>query len=388
MKAQPATQQLPTEKDSRWAHVKARDKRADGLFWYSVKTTGVYCRPSCPSRKPNPRNVEFHTRLADARASGYRPCKRCNPEGVSSDAANAALVAKACRIIESSREAPSLAELARAVELSPTYFHRLFKSSTGLTPKAYVLAHRSSRVREKLSHGFSITQAIYDSGFNSNGRFYETSTEILGMTPTQFRAGAVNEEIRFAVGQCSLGAILVASSKKGVVSILMGDDPEALIRMLQDRFPKAALIGADPAYEQLIAKVVGVMEAPGVSLDLPLDVRGTAFQQRVWQALQKIPAGTTATYSEIARRIGLPKAIRAVAGACASNHIAMFIPCHRVIRSDGALSGYRWGLERKRALLVREQTRGRPSARSNRSRPAAVGRSAGDWETSISHHGK
>ncbi|HEY0800536.1 MAG TPA: bifunctional DNA-binding transcriptional regulator/O6-methylguanine-DNA methyltransferase Ada [Steroidobacteraceae bacterium] len=372
MKAKPVNNSLPTEKDPRWARVSARDKSADGVFWYSVKTTGVYCRPSCPSRKPNPKNVQFHARFVDARAAGFRPCKRCNPEGVSLDAVNAALVAKACKIIETRSEAPSLAELATAVELSPTYFHRLFKATTGLTPKGYALAHRSSRVREKLGSGSSITQAIYDSGFNSNGRFYENSTGILGMTPTQFRSGAADEEIRFAIGQCSLGAILVASSKKGVVSILMGDDPEQLVRTLQDRFPKAVLVGGDAAYERLIAKVVGLVEAPAVGLDLPLGVRGTAFQRRVWQALQKIPPGTTATYSEIARRIGSPKAVRAVAGACASNNIAVAIPCHRVIRNDGGLSGYRWGVERKRELLGRERARGRKLSRPKGLRPSAA----------------
>jgi AraC family transcriptional regulator of adaptative response/methylated-DNA-[protein]-cysteine methyltransferase len=270
------------------------------------------------------------------------------------DTENAALIAKACKLIGSRSEAPLLEELAAAVELSPSYFHRLFKSITGLTPKAYASAQRSSRVRESLESGSSITQAIYDAGFNSNGRFYEKSAGILGMTPTQFRNGAADEQIHFAVGQCSLGAILVASSTIGVVSILIGEDPSALVRTLQDRFPKASIIGADKAYEQLIAKVVGMVESPGVNPDLPLDVRGTAFQQRVWQALRKIPVGKTATYSQIARRIGLPNAVRAVAGACAANGIAVAIPCHRVIRNDGALSGYRWGVERKRVLLTRE----------------------------------
>jgi AraC family transcriptional regulator of adaptative response/methylated-DNA-[protein]-cysteine methyltransferase len=282
------------------------------------------------------------------------------------EAENAALVAKACKMIESRTEAPSLEELAAAVELSAGYFHRLFKAATGLTPKGYAAAHRSSRVRDKLGGGSSITQAIYDAGFNSNGRFYEKSAGILGMTPTQFRTGAAGEEIRFAVGECSLGAILVATSRLGVVSILMGEDPEPLVRALQDRFPKAVMIGGDAAYEQLIAKVVGLVESPGVNVDLPLDVRGTAFQQRVWQALRKIPAGTTETYSEIARRIGAPKAVRAVAGACASNSIAVAIPCHRVVRHDGAPSGYRWGVARKRALLDRESgfARQTPAKRS------------------------
>jgi AraC family transcriptional regulator, regulatory protein of adaptative response / methylated-DNA-[protein]-cysteine methyltransferase len=354
MKTKSSNTRLATEKDPRWARVQSRDKGADGKFWYSVATTGVFCRPSCPSRRANPKNVRLHDTLADARASGFRPCKRCNPEGLSLDAENAALVAKACKIIESQSDAPSLKILAAAVQLSPGYFHRLFKATTGLTPKGYASAHRSSRVRDRLASGSSITQAIYDAGFNSNGRFYENSASILGMTPTQFRTGATDEEIHFAVGQSSLGAILVATSKKGVVSILMGEDPEALLRTLQDRFPKARLVGADRDYEKLIAQVIGLVESPGGNFDLPLDVRGTAFQQRVWQALRKIPAGRTATYSQIARRIGSPKAVRAVAGACAANNIALAIPCHRVIRNDGALSGYRWGVERKRVLLDRE----------------------------------
>jgi AraC family transcriptional regulator, regulatory protein of adaptative response / methylated-DNA-[protein]-cysteine methyltransferase len=354
MKPRPTDVATATEKDPRWARIQARDKSADGVFWYTVVTTGVYCRPSCPSRAANPKNVRLHDSLREARATGLRPCKRCNPEGSSLDAENATLIAKACKIIEQRSEEASLEELAAAVELSPSYFHRLFKATTGLTPKGYASAHRSSRVRAKLESGSSITQAIYDAGFNSNGRFYENSAGILGMTPTQFRNGASDEEIHFAVGQCSLGAILVATSKVGVVSILIGEDPDSLVRTLQDRFPKAQIIGADAAYEQLIAKVVGLAESPRVNVDLPLDVRGTAFQQRVWQALREIPAGSTATYSEIARRIGSPKAVRAVAGACAANPIAVAIPCHRVIRNDGALSGYRWGVERKRVLLDRE----------------------------------
>jgi AraC family transcriptional regulator, regulatory protein of adaptative response / methylated-DNA-[protein]-cysteine methyltransferase len=344
----------PTEQDPRWTRVKTRDKSADGLFWYSVATTGIFCRPSCPSRTANPTNVRFHDSPAAARAAGCRPCKRCKPEGVSLDAQNAALVAKACKLIESRSELMSLEELAGAVELSPHYFHRLFKAKIGLTPKEYAAAHQASRVRKTLESGLSITQAIYEAGYNSNGRFYENAAGILGMTPRQFRRGGQDEEIRFAVGQCSLGAILVASSRKGVVSILIGEEPDSLVRTLQDRFPNAQLVGADQEYEQLVARVVGLVEAPGVDVDLPLDIRGTAFQRKVWRALRKIPAGRTASYADIARRIGAPKAVRAVAGACAANHIAVAIPCHRVIRNDGGVSGYRWGVERKRALLERE----------------------------------
>jgi AraC family transcriptional regulator, regulatory protein of adaptative response / methylated-DNA-[protein]-cysteine methyltransferase len=348
--------QVAVADDPRWARVVARDRTADGQFWYSVMTTGVYCRPSCPSRTANPRNVQLHDTFEAAKATGFRPCKRCNPDGPSIDCENAAIVAKACRLIEQSEEEPSLTELADAVGRSASYFHRVFKAATGLTPKDYAAAHRAAKVREGLASGHTVTEAIYDAGFNSSGRFYEKSTDMLGMTPTQYRSGGANEDIRFAVGQCSLGAILVASSKKGVASILLGSDPGELVRNLQDRFPKAKLIGADSDYEALVARVVGFVEAPGLGLDLPLDVRGTAFQQRVWQALQEIPAGQTVSYAEIARRIGAPKAVRAVAGACAANKLAVAIPCHRVVRNDGSLSGYAWGVERKRALLDREAT--------------------------------
>lgn len=344
----------PTESDPRWARVVSRDQSADGAFWYSVRTTGIYCRPSCPSRTANPANVTLHDSLAAARATGARPCRRCNPEGSSAEAENAALVERACRLIETAERAPSLATLADAAQLSPGYFHRIFKAQTGLTPKAYADAHRANRVRAELTRSTTVTEAIYDAGFNSNGRFYETAKAVLGMTPTRYRAGGADEDLRFAVGQSSLGAILVASSDKGVAAILIGDDPDALVRDLQDRFPKARLVGGDGPYEALVARVVGFVEQPNLGLDLPLDVRGTAFQQRVWQALRDIPVGATATYAEIAQAIGAPKSTRAVAGACAANAIAVAIPCHRVIRNDGALSGYRWGVERKRALIERE----------------------------------
>ncbi len=343
-----------TELDPRWARVQARDKTADGAFWYSVATTGVYCRPSCASRGANPKNVAFHESIAAAQAAGFRPCKRCRPDQPSQEARNAEAVARACRIIEAAETPPALADLARAADLSPHHFHRMFKAATGLTPKAYADARRAARVREELARAPSVTAAIYEAGFNSNGRFYAQSGDLLGMTPTDYRAGGAGAEIRFAVGQCSLGAILAARSEKGVCAILLGDDPEALVRDLQDRFPKARLIGADADFEALTAQVVGLVEAPGQGLDLPLDVRGTAFQQRVWRALQAIPAGATATYGQIAERIGAPKAVRAVAGACAANPLAVAIPCHRVVRNDGSLSGYRWGVERKRALLDRE----------------------------------
>jgi AraC family transcriptional regulator, regulatory protein of adaptative response / methylated-DNA-[protein]-cysteine methyltransferase len=363
MTATPAKTLKPTAPsvadDPRWARIVTRDKTADGHLWYSVATTGVYCRASCPSRTANPKNVQLHDTLESARATGFRPCRRCNPDGPSIESENVVLIAKACRIIEGSEEEPSLEKLADAIGRSPSYFHRLFKAATGLTPKEYAAAHRAKKVRQGLASGNTVTEAMYDAGFNSSGRFYDKSTDMLGMTPSQYRAGGTSEEIKFAVGQTSIGAILVASSKKGVASILLGDDPDELVRNLQDRFPKAHLIGADRDYEALVARVVGFVEAPRIGLDLPLDVRGTAFRQRVWQALREIPVGETICYAEIARRIGSPQAARAVAGACAANNFAVAIPCHRVVRNDGSLSGYAWGVERKRALLDREASQSR-----------------------------
>ena len=267
---------------------------------------------------------------------------------------NVAAVAKACHIIKSSDTAPKLAALAKSVGMSAFHFHRVFTKAIGLTPKAYAIADRAERVRQALPRRNSVTEAIYDAGYNSNSRFYEKSSEMLGMRPKSFRNGGSGATIRFAVGECSLGSILVAASDKGVCAILIGDDANELTRDLQRRFPKANVIGGDRKFERIVAQVVGFVEQPRTACNLPLDIRGTAFQQRVWQALRKIPAGTTTTYAEIAARIGEPRSVRAVAGAIASNPIAVAIPCHRVIRTDGTLSGYRWGVARKRALLKRE----------------------------------
>jgi AraC family transcriptional regulator of adaptative response/methylated-DNA-[protein]-cysteine methyltransferase len=343
-----------TLSDPRWAAVVARDPKADGQFFYSVLTTGVYCRPSCASRLAKPENVAFHPTSAAAERAGFRPCKRCKPNQASLAAQHARLVAKICRRIESAATPPKLASLAREAHMSPYHFHRVFKALTGLTPRAYAAQHRAQRVQRELWRGASVTEAIFGAGFNSGGRFYATSNEMLGMTPTDYRGGGAHSEIRFAIGECSLGSILVAKSAKGVCAILLGDDPDTLVRDLQDRFAKATLIGGDKAFEALVARVVGFVEAPALGLDLPLDVRGTAFQQRVWQALRKVPAGATVSYRELAERIGAPKAARAVAQACGANPIAVAIPCHRVVRQDGALSGFRWGVERKRALLASE----------------------------------
>jgi len=351
--------------DACWAAVQARDPAADGRFFYSVRSTGVYCRPSCAARPALRANVAFHATPADAELAGFRPCLRCKPDGPPLAERRAALVAEVCRLIDAADEEPDLATLAGAMGVSRFHLHRLFKSHTGITPKAYATARRKARVRERLTGGLaagpaqqpSVTEAIYAAGYNSSGRFYATSRESLGMTPTAFRRGGSGATIRFAIAQCSLGAILVASTAVGICAILMGDDPDALARDLQDRFPNADLAGAERDYEAVVAQVIGLVEAPGTGLDLPLDVRGTAFQQRVWQALRAIPAGRTVSYTELAALVGVSNGARAVAGACAANAIAVAIPCHRVVRNDGALSGYRWGVERKQALLEREGTK-------------------------------
>jgi AraC family transcriptional regulator of adaptative response/methylated-DNA-[protein]-cysteine methyltransferase len=342
--------------DARWTAVQSRDRGADGVFYYSVRTTGVYCRPSCGARPALRANVAFHTSCAEAEHAGFRPCLRCKPNQPPLSERQAQLVAEACRLIDAQDEAPDLDAIAQAVGMSRFHFQRVFKTHAGVTPKAYAAARRAARVRDALAQEGSVTDALYAAGFNSSSRFYAGSEAMLGMAPSRFKAGGAGEAIRFAVGACSLGAIVVAATERGICAVLMGDDPEPLVRDLQDRFPKAQLIGADAAFERTVALVVGFVEAPRIGLDLPLDVRGTAFQQRVWAALRAIPAGQTVSYTELAQRIGSPAAVRAVAGACAANPVAVAIPCHRVVRNDGGLSGYRWGIDRKAALIAREKT--------------------------------
>lgn len=344
----------------RWAAVLARDSRADGRFFYGVLTTGIFCRPSCPARRPKRGNVAFFETRAAAQAAGLRPCKRCRPDRVSAHRNGAEAITDACRLMEQADARPPLAELAATAGLSPSHFHRAFKAATGVTPKAYADAHRRRRLRRVLKEAATVTEAIYDAGFSSSGRFYASADASLGMTPTEFRSGGKGTTLRFAVGATSLGALLVAASDKGIAAILLGDEPEPLIRDLETMFPRSELVGSDGDFEQLVARVAALVEAPGRAHDLPLDIQGTAFQQRVWLALRKIPSGGTLTYAELANRIGAPSAVRAVAGACAANKLAVAIPCHRVVRTGGALSGYRWGVERKRELLQRER---RPAAR-------------------------
>lgn len=341
--------------EARWCAVQARDIKADGHFVYAVRTTGVYCRPSSSTRLPKRENVEFFDSAQAAEAAGYRVNRRARPDKSSVAIARATLVAQACRLIETSETPPKLDALAQHALMSPFHFHRVFKAETGLTPKAYAIAYRARKLREELTiPNTSVTEAIYEAGFNSNSRFYETSPQLLGMSARDYRAGGVGAVIKFAVGQCSLGAILVAQSQRGICAILLGNDPEELLLNLQDRFSNAQLMGGDADFEKLVAEVVGFIETPSMGLTLPLDVQGTAFQERVWQALRKIPPGTTISYSELANKIGEPRAARAVAQACGANCVAVAIPCHRVVRQNGDISGYRWGVERKRELIRRE----------------------------------
>jgi AraC family transcriptional regulator of adaptative response/methylated-DNA-[protein]-cysteine methyltransferase len=348
--------------DERWAAVQQRAREADGIFYYSVRTTGVYCQPSCPSRGAKRANVAFHGTREQAEAAGFRACLRCKPDQPPLAERKAAAVAQACRLIEAAEDEPDLETLAQACGMSRFHFHRVFKAHTGITPKAYAAARRAERLQRELAQAPSVTAAAYDAGFNSSGRFYAASSGVLGMTPQRYRGGGGGETIRFAVAACSLGALLVAATDKGICSILLGDDPDALVRDLQDRFPKAELIGAEPAFEATVAQVVAFVEAPRIGLELPLDLRGTAFQQRVWQALRSIPAGRTVGYAELAAQLGMPQGARAIAGACAANPVAIAVPCHRVVRNDGSISGYRWGVERKKSLLEREAGQAKDAA--------------------------
>jgi AraC family transcriptional regulator of adaptative response/methylated-DNA-[protein]-cysteine methyltransferase len=340
--------------EKRWHAVIHRDRRADGKFIYAVITTGVYCRPTCSSRLPHRENVVFFGKYDEAEQAGYRACRKCQPKGASGPAQPPKAVIRACQLIEAAEEPPTLEQLAGAVGLSPYYLHRLFRKVVGVTPKGFAAAMRVRRLQEGLRQGGTVTEAIYAAGFASSSRCYDGVGHILGMTPSQYKSGAAGLKVRFAVTKSYLGLVLVAATERGICAIDFGDRAENLRERLFARFPKAILVDDDRDFATWVTQVLALIEAPSRGLELPLDIHGTAFQQRVWRALQTIPPGSTATYAEVARRIGRPTAVRAVAGACAANPIAVAIPCHRVVRSDGNLGGYRWGVERKRALAARE----------------------------------
>jgi AraC family transcriptional regulator of adaptative response/methylated-DNA-[protein]-cysteine methyltransferase len=345
-----------TLRDPRWQAVVMRDAGADGRFVYAVMTTGVYCRPSCASRLPRPENVTFHVSCAAAEHVGFRACRRCKPAALSPAQSRAQQVVRACRLIEKANAAPRLGTLALGAGMSASHFQRVFKAATGVTPKAYAAAQRARRLRDALAENASVTSAIYAAGYSSSSRVYERADALLGMTPSAYRAGGDASVIRFATAKCALGMILVAASARGICAISLGDDVARLVGALRQRFPRARLAAAKRDFSRVVTQAVRLVENPARGLDLPLDIRGTAFQLRVWQTLQKIPPGTTASYADIAHRVGAPRAVRAVAQACAANPLAVAIPCHRVLRADGQTGGYRWGVPRKQALLKREST--------------------------------
>jgi AraC family transcriptional regulator of adaptative response/methylated-DNA-[protein]-cysteine methyltransferase len=338
-----------------WAALQGRDAGAAGGFFYGVRTTGVYCRPGCTSRLPRRTNTVFFETLAEAEAAGLRPCKRCRPTEASSAARHVAAIERACALLRNGEELPTTAELADAAGLSRYHFHRVFKQITGATPRDYARTHRLGKLADKLAAGQPVTEAIYASGFGSSSRAYEAAPAGLGMTPAARRRGGGGETIRFTTVETPLGWALVAATERGVCMTALADHRDSLVAALRARFPAAEIIADETALKDWADKIVGFITAPDRALDLPLDIQGTAFQAQVWRALQKIPLGTTASYAEIAAALGQPTAVRAVAQACAANKLALLVPCHRVIRNDGDLGGYRWGLERKRALLAAER---------------------------------
>jgi AraC family transcriptional regulator, regulatory protein of adaptative response / methylated-DNA-[protein]-cysteine methyltransferase len=336
--------------DQRWTALCARDRTADGTFVFAVLTTGVYCRPSCGARRPLRQNVRFYEDGAAARRAGYRACLRCRPDQQGSDAL---AVAKACSAMDAAEDTPHLADLAQATSLPPAQLHRVFRAATGLTPRQWHAARRAGRVAEMLGSGANVTQAIHNAGYGAASRFY--AAEPLGMTPSAFQDGGAGETLRFATAPCALGQVLAAATKRGLCAVWLGDDAADLEAELRRRFPQANLLPGDMEFATLLAQVVTLVEHPESPQDLPLDLHGTAFQLRVWQALRAIPSGQTISYAALAARLGMPNGARAVARACATNDVAIAVPCHRVVRGCGDLAGYRWGLSRKKSLLAREK---------------------------------
>lgn len=339
----------------RWQSVLARESAGADAFVYAVLSTGIFCRPDCPARRPRPRNVRFFSDAAEAARHGFRPCRRCRPELAQPAGGAARAVAELCRVLEAAERPPSLAQLAARSGWSVSHLQRTFKAVTGLSPRDYARAQRAERARAALTTTASVTEAMQTAGYDSSGRFYEDCPHMLGMTPTRYRAAGQGEKIRFALARCSLGALLVAGTERGICAISLGDEPEPLLQELQERFARAELVGGDAEFEGWVAQVVAAVEQPTAASDLPLDLRGSAFQKRVWLALRDIPVGETRSYRALAESLGAPSGARAVARACASNSVAVVVPCHRVVRSDGNLAGYRWGIARKRALLERER---------------------------------
>ncbi len=340
------------KKEKLWSMVQ---QRIAADFLYAVKTTGVYCRPGCSSRLPNRENVEFFQNAAAAEEKGYRPCKRCKPRQPVTENGDVQMIVAACRMIMEGDSPPRLAELADAAGLSAYHFHRKFKKIIGVTPKQFGAMYQSRQFQDSLKLNATVTEAIYDAGYSSTSRVYENTQKTLAMRPSQFKKGAPGEAIEYGYAKCYLGWVLVAATVRGVCAIELADSRGELYERLSKRFPKARIVAAGEDFSQLLSQVVSHLEEPKTIVDLPLDIQGTAFQKRVWQALLEIPPGITKTYGEVAAMIGRPKAARSVASAVAANRIAVVIPCHRIIRKDGSLGKYRWGKERKRNILETEQ---------------------------------
>ena len=343
---------MQTELHNRWQQVMARDARQDGRFVFAVRTTGVYCRPSCPSRRPRRESVEFFSNPNEAERAGYRACLRCKPTEISSQAQ---YVTRARQLLDDAEGVVTLSELSKRVGLSPFHLQRLFKRATGLSPREYRSARRMQNVKAGLRKGDDVTTALYDAGYGSPSRLYEKAPEQLGMTPGQYRRGGSGASITFAIAPTPLGRMLVAATERGLCAVRFGESAVDLERDLRQEFHAASLQRDDAGMGQYVEPLVAAIRGENTSIDLPLDVRATAFQMKVWEQLRQIPRGETRSYSEIAREIGEPSAVRAVARACATNPVAVVVPCHRVVRSDGDTSGYRWGIERKKKLLDGER---------------------------------
>jgi AraC family transcriptional regulator of adaptative response/methylated-DNA-[protein]-cysteine methyltransferase len=344
-----------TTDDEKWQAVQTRNSTASGSFFYAVQTTGIFCRPGCASRLPRRKNVEYFSSAIEAEKAGYRPCRRCAPQHPTAESEIEQQIVSICRHIEQSELPPKLRELAAMAGLSQYHFHRLFKKVVGITPKQYAAGQRARRFQTHLLEEKSVTEAIYAAGFNSSSGAYDTRRDQLAMQPRQYTKGGAGVVIHYGITRCSLGWVIVAATERGICAIMFGDEDSALPQLVQDRFPRATLVQAGPEFAQLLADVVRLVDRPSFSCNLPLDIQGTAFQQKVWNVLRQITPGETLTYSEVAERLGTPRAVRAVAGACGANPIAVAIPCHRVIGKDGSLTGYRWGLARKETLLKKEE---------------------------------
>lgn len=364
---------VSSSQNQKWTMVLARDLAADGDFVYAVKSTGIFCRPTCPSRRPRREQVEFFDSSAEAQQAGYRPCRRCTPEQSN---AQTETIKDACRYIERNLdETLHLAEMAQHAGLSPFHFQRLFKRALGITPRQYQQARRAEKFKTSLHGASSVTDAIYDAGYSSSSRAYETSTSHLGMTPAEFQQRGKGAEIKFTVIATSLGKLLIAATARGVCCVRFGGSEQVLARELEQEFSAATLKRRDEELQGIAAEICGLIEGATLPREIPLDIRGTVFQQIVWNALRQIPSGETRSYEAVARSIGKPRAVRAVANACGANPVAVVVPCHRVVQKNGSIAGYRWGVERKAALLNKERERYAESA-NKQSRGAAASKAS------------